>query len=83
MAVKTMETVQQRAIERDGRHVFSFMNLVAWITLGVGVMMTLWGLGDFSDTNLTLMLGIGFMVGSVFIYTIGTATHLVHKRHEE
>ena len=29
------------------------------------------------------MVGIGFMVGSVFIYTIGTAIHLVHERKFE
>jgi len=33
---------------------------------------------DFSDRNLGLMVGIGFLVGSVQIYMIGAAIRLFH-----
>ncbi|WP_199615207.1 hypothetical protein [Paenibacillus alkalitolerans] len=64
----------------EEKRLFAVMNLMAWIALCVGIVMSLWNVGHFSDENLTLMLGIGFMVGSVFIYTIGTAIRLAHNR---
>ncbi|CAM4424768.1 hypothetical protein [Paenibacillus tarimensis] len=82
----TTRTVSANGRERNGqevRRLFSFMNVMAWAALLIGVGMSLWNVTHFSDQNLSLMLGIGFMVGSVFIYTIGTAIHLVHKRRDE
>ncbi|MNF04990.1 hypothetical protein D3C80_2046220 [compost metagenome] len=42
-------------------------------------------LSHFSDKNIGLMVGIGFLIGSVHIYVIGTAIGLVHARlnHEQ
>jgi hypothetical protein len=69
--------------EREMKRMFAFMKGAAWTALGIGILLSLWNVGHFSDENMTLMLGIGFMVGSVFIYTIGTAMHLVEKRRCE
>jgi hypothetical protein len=69
--------------EREMKRMFAFMKGAAWTALVVGVAMCLWDVGHFSDENITLMAGIGFMVGSVFIYTIGTAMYLVEKRRSE
>ena len=45
--------------------------------------MCLINLNDFNDRNLGLMVGIGFLVGSVFIYVIAKAIGLVHTRRED
>jgi hypothetical protein len=56
------------------------MTAIAWIVLGIGVLLCLLNLNDFNDQNVGLMIGIGFLVGSVHIYVIGTAIGLVHAR---
>lgn len=55
------------------------MTTAAWTALLFGLALSLFNLHDFSDRNAALMVGIGFMVGSVFIYVIRTAIHLVHS----
>ncbi|UVI27787.1 hypothetical protein [Paenibacillus spongiae] len=62
------------------RRLFTAMKFMAWACLAAGIVLSLWNVSHFSDKNLTLMLGIGFMVGSVFIYTIGTAINMVESR---
>ncbi|MGG4145071.1 hypothetical protein ABEW34_18325 [Paenibacillus algorifonticola] len=59
------------------------MTIIAWTVLSVGVVLCLINLSHFSDKNVWLMVGLGFMVGSVFIYTIGTAIGLVHARRAQ
>ncbi|MDF2663027.1 MAG: hypothetical protein K0Q94_5818, partial [Paenibacillus sp.] len=34
---------------------------------------------EFSDRNLGLMIGVGFLIGSVQIYMIGAAIRLFHR----
>lgn len=70
-------------VRQEGKRVFSLMHLFAWSTLAIGLVLCLWNVNHFSDANMTLMLGIGFLVGSVFIYTIGTAINLVEQRKSE
>jgi hypothetical protein len=82
VTTKTITAAEQQS-EQEVKRLFSFMNMAAWIALGVGLIMCLWNVSHFNDENLSLMLGIGLMVGSVFVYTIGTAIHLVHKRKFE
>ncbi|TVY07899.1 hypothetical protein [Paenibacillus cremeus] len=67
--------------EREGKSLFLAMKIGAWAALCIGLVLCLVNVHDFSDNNASLMSGIGFMVGSVFIYTIGTAMNLVHKRN--
>ncbi|QHT60985.1 hypothetical protein GXP70_14195 [Paenibacillus lycopersici] len=69
--------------EREGNALFLTMKIAAWIALIIGGVMCITNFADFSDRNRQLMTGIGFMVGSVFIYMIGTAINLVHKRKSE
>jgi len=83
MANNNVTTMDQPRGEREMKRMFKFMKGAAWASLGAGLLLSLWNVGHFSDENMTLMLGIGFMVGSVFIYTIGTAMHLVEKRRSE
>jgi len=83
MANNPITATEHPRSEREMKRMFGFMKGAAWTSLGAGVLLSLWNVGHFSDENMTLMLGIGFMVGSVFIYTIGTAMHLVEKRRSE
>jgi hypothetical protein len=59
----------------------NLMTWIAWIILSIGVLLCLMNLSHFSDRNTGLMVGLGFIVGSVNIFVIGTAMGLVHKRH--
>lgn len=79
----TTKTAAEGRSEREGKSLFLAMKIAAWAALCVGVALCLFNLNEFSDNNASLMTGIGFMVGSVFIYTIGTAMNLVHKRNSE
>lgn len=58
----------------------SIMTIMAWVTLIIGVVLSLVNITHFSDQNLTLMIGIGFLIASVHIYIIGTAIGLVNTR---
>ncbi|MFC0211412.1 hypothetical protein ACFFK0_02935 [Paenibacillus chartarius] len=79
MTTKTVE----RKTDREGKGLFIAMHIAAWAALAIGLLLCVTSLNHFSDTNSSLMTGIGFMVGSVFIYMIGTAMNLVHKRNTE
>jgi hypothetical protein len=69
--------IQQQSV-KDGNRLASFMTVAAWIALGIGLLTCLFEVSDFSDRNLGLMVGIGFLVGSVQIYMIGAAIRLFH-----
>ncbi|MFC4807887.1 hypothetical protein [Paenibacillus sp. GCM10023250] len=69
-----------RKTEREGNALFLTMKIGAWMALIVGAFLCVTNYADFSDHNRRLMAGIGFLVGSVFIYMIGTAINLVDKR---
>jgi len=58
----------------------SWLTIAAWVTLAAGALLSLSFLTPFSHQNVQLMVGIGFMVGSVHIYAIRTFIHLVHAR---
>lgn len=77
MSIKPVHQTKN-AVDR----LFQFMNIMAWACLIIGVVTSLWKITHFSDTNLTLMVGIGFLIGSVFIYTSGAALHLVSQKFE-
>ncbi|PYI57244.1 hypothetical protein [Paenibacillus flagellatus] len=76
MTTKTI-AIQQEAV-KDGNRLASVMTVVAWIALCIGLVTCLFEVSDFSDRNLGLMVGIGFLVGSVQIYMIGAAIRLFH-----
>lgn len=78
----TKSAAGQKA-ERDGNSLFLTMKIAAWVAAIAGVILCLSNINDFNDSNRSLMAGVGFLVGSVFVYTIGTAINLVHKRKTE
>ncbi|MNI12405.1 hypothetical protein D3C73_655840 [compost metagenome] len=77
-------SLSQTSPEAKVRRLVNLMTVVAWVVLGIGVLLCLFNLNQFNDQNRALMVGIGFLVGSVFIFVIGTAIGMVSaRRHEE
>ncbi|WNQ11353.1 hypothetical protein MJA45_27775 [Paenibacillus aurantius] len=66
--------------KESGAKVNTAMTAIAWGVLAVGVLLCLMTISDFRDTNLGLMVGIGFLIASVQIFTIGTMIRWVHNR---
>lgn len=83
MTTKTLTAGRSERNGRDARQLFIVMKVTAWVAFAVGILMCLWNVSSFNDQNMTLMAGTGCLVGSVFIYTIGTLIHLMHKRQME
>ncbi|MBH5319843.1 hypothetical protein I6N90_18750 [Paenibacillus sp. GSMTC-2017] len=80
MTTKTMSISQVGPSKSDVKRLVNVMTIIAWGVLSVGVLLCLINLSHFSDENIGLMVGIGFLIGSVHIYVIGTAIGLVHAR---
>lgn len=80
MSAKFYTTNRLKRIREEGGVVAAVTTVIAWTLLVCGVVLVLFNLSEFNDRNLGLMVGIGFLVGSVFIYTIGTNMHLVQAR---
>ncbi|MDQ6420221.1 hypothetical protein RB620_12315 [Paenibacillus sp. LHD-117] len=78
MTTKTATISQLGATKSDVKRLVNVMTIIAWGVLSIGVLLCLINLSHFSDKNIGLMVGIGFLVGSVHIYVIGTAIGLVH-----
>lgn len=76
MTTKQLTLKQQPA--KSGNPLASFMTIAAWVSLAIGLVTCLFEVSDFSDRNLGLMVGVGFLVGSVQIYMIGAAIRLFH-----
>ncbi|WNR42184.1 hypothetical protein [Paenibacillus roseipurpureus] len=81
MANKAVSVNPIEHVERDVMPLVKLMTFSAWALLAIGLVLSLASIESFSDRNTSLMVGIGFMVGSVFIYVIRTAIHLVHSRN--
>ncbi|SCW74366.1 hypothetical protein SAMN04487970_103831 [Paenibacillus tianmuensis] len=80
MTTKTAVLAEGTGNERNVGRLVALMTATAWVLLGIGLLLSLLNLHDFNDRNTSLMVGFGFMVGSVHIYVIRTAIHLVHSR---
>lgn len=80
MTAKSETSLPRAAGESSVRQLVRWMTVGAWVALLTGLTLSLIDIGHFSEQNATLMVGIGLMVGSVHIYVIRTAIHLVHAR---
>lgn len=83
MTTKTAIISQVQPSKSDVKRLVKAMTAIAWGILGIGVLLCLINLSHFSDKNVGLMVGIGFLIGSVHIYVIGTAIGLVHARRNQ
>lgn len=80
MTTKTATISHIQPSKSDVKRLVKAMTAIAWVVLAIGVVLSLVNLSHFSDRNVGLMVGIGFLIGSVHIYVIGTAIGLVHAR---
>ncbi|MGO4349520.1 hypothetical protein AB4Z45_28960 [Paenibacillus sp. MCAF9] len=80
MTTKTATISNIQPSKSDVKRLVKAMTAISWIVLSIGVLLSLINLSHFSDKNVGLMVGIGFLIGSVHIYVIGTAIGLVHAR---
>lgn len=80
MSIKSEPIGHVAGSERSVARLVNIMTAAAWIILGIGFLLCLVNMQHFSDRNPSLMIGIGFLIGSVHIYVIRTAIHLVHSR---
>jgi hypothetical protein len=80
MTTKTATVSAASGNEPNVTRLVKLMTATAWVLLGIGLIISLFSLDSFNDRNAALMVGIGFMVGSVHVYVIRTAIHLVHSR---
>lgn len=80
MTTKTATISNIQPTKSDVKRLVKAMTAISWIVLSIGVLLSLINLSHFSDKNVGLMVGIGFLIGSVHIYVIGTAIGLVHAR---
>lgn len=77
MANKTVSISSEKTVKPNARRLVLITTVSAWICLAIGVILCLFNLNEFNDRNLGLMVGIGFMVGSVFVYSCGMAMNVV------
>lgn len=80
MTTKTATISGLGPTKSDVKRLVNVMTIIAWGVLAIGFLLCLINLSHFSDKNVGLMVGIGFLIGSVHIYVIGTAIGLVHAR---
>ncbi len=83
MTTKTATISQATPVKSDVSRLVKATTAIAWVILAIGFTMCLLNINHFSDKNVGLMVGLGFMVGSVHIYVIGTAIGLVHARRNQ
>ncbi|MDF2721903.1 MAG: hypothetical protein K0Q59_1578 [Paenibacillus sp.] len=76
MTTKTI-AIEQRTV-KEGNRLGTVMTVAAWLAFGIGLLTCLFNITNFSDQNMGLMVGVGCLVGSVFIYMIGAAIRLFH-----
>jgi hypothetical protein len=81
MTTKTASINRTNDNDKSSIHrLVTLMTWIAWVVLGTGVLLCIMNLNQFNDRNTGLMVGIGFLVASVFIFLIGTAIGLVSVR---
>lgn len=80
MMSKAASVSQVQQNKSDVKQLVKVTTYMAWTALIIGTVLSLFNIGYFSDKNVGLMIGIGFLIGSVHIYVIGTAISLVHAR---
>ena len=83
MTTKTATISQVQPSTSDVKGLVKAMTAIAWGVLAIGVLLCLVNLSHLGDQNVGLMVGIGFLIGSVHIYVIGTAIGLVHARLQQ
>ncbi|MFB5678655.1 hypothetical protein ACE3NQ_29325 [Paenibacillus terreus] len=83
MAYKTQPIDKVETKDKRMKRSVATMTFFFWVALIIGVITIVVNLSFFSDRNLGLMVGIGFVVGSIFIYFIGKYMGAVRKKEDQ
>ncbi|ANE48850.1 hypothetical protein SY83_10415 [Paenibacillus swuensis] len=74
-------TIDPIQLTNDGGvKVAKAMTLIAWVLLGIGVAMFLMTMSNFRDSNLGLMVAIGFVIAGMQVYGLGTFVNLISTK---
>lgn len=68
---------------KNARGLTRLLTIIGWIAFAVGVVTIILNIQPFNDNNAGLMMGIGCVVGSIFIYFIGKSIGSMQVRNEE
>lgn len=82
MSYKTRPIHKTETKDKQMKHPVEAMTFFFWVTLIIGLVMIGVNLSFFSDRNLGLMVGIGFVVGSIVIYFLGKYMGVMRKKEE-
>ncbi|GGA27349.1 hypothetical protein [Paenibacillus physcomitrellae] len=80
MAAKIYPFKDRKEMRENGNYFALALTTIAWVVLIVGIVLCLIRLSDFNDRNMYLMAGIGCIVGSIFIYSIGGFLHVAQTK---
>ncbi len=80
MAARIYPFKSRKEMRENGHYFALALSTIAWIILAVGIVLVLVRLSDFNDRNMYLMSGIGCIVGSIFIYSIGGFLHAAQTK---
>ncbi|MBB6669892.1 hypothetical protein [Cohnella nanjingensis] len=56
---------------------------IATVIIGLGILFSAFNMHQFSDENLGLMIGLGFLVGGLQILLFGVAAPLMMRKSEQ
>ncbi|RNB83344.1 hypothetical protein EDM56_22000 [Brevibacillus fluminis] len=70
-------------MKNDGLKASEMLRWFAWIAIGIGSLLLIGSVSDFSSSNLPLMVSIGFLIAGVNIFVLSTAFRLLIIRTEE
>lgn len=59
------------------------VSVIAWIACLAGIILILFDIGNLSDRNIYLMIGIGCVVAGIFIFLTGKAFVIARKKEDQ
>lgn len=73
-------------MDREAKNTRGLMlvsTIISIVLMVIGIVMIITDLGNFSDKSYPVMVGIGFIVGSIIIYGLSRAVGMAQMRKEE
>jgi hypothetical protein len=80
MAAKLYPFKGSKEMRENGNYFAFALTIIAWAILVLGIVLCLVRISDFNDRNMYLMGGIGCIVGSIFIYSVGGFLHAAQTK---
>ena len=68
---------------KNTRGLMLVSTVISVVLMVIGIVMIVTDLANFSDKSYPVMVGIGFIVGSILIYGLSRAVGMAQMRKEE